>query len=110
MSIRDRVAALVQLNPPQGSAAAPGIPVRDVAVLHVHKAGRNAVSQHPFGCLRHGDTGFARAEHVNVAEARQVEAFQMTRNGLRRVGGGQGGTENRERVAAQKSGAHRRIA
>ena len=85
------MAALVQFDAAQSG---------DVAVLHVDQAGGDAASEHPLGGLRHGGPGLARADHVDMAKSGDVEPFELSRHGLRRIGRRQRGAEDRERLPA----------
>ena len=73
------VAALVQLDAAQFG---------EVAVLDVDQAGGDAGAEDALGGLRHGGSGFAGADHVDVAVAGEVAAGQVAGDGVGGVGGG----------------------
>jgi len=83
-------------------AVAPG----SWSVLNVDQAGGDPAAQHAFGGMRHGGSGFARADYVDVGIPREVPAFQVTGYGGGWIGGGQRGFKNGQRMAAQKLDAH----
>jgi len=66
------MAALVQLDAAQ---------LDRVPVLHVEQAGGDAAAEHALGGLRHGRPGLARADDVDVAEAREIATLQMALDG-----------------------------
>jgi len=83
--IGDWVAARVQLDAPQFRAG---------SVLHVHQTSGNAPSQSAFRGHGHRRPGFARAHHVDIAEARKVTAAKMTQDSVHWIGRGQRRFEN----------------
>src|SRR5665647_782506 len=94
------VAALVQLDAAQFG---------DVAVLDIDQAGGDLAAEDTFGGLRHGGSRLACADHVDMAEAGEVAAFQVAGDGAGRVGGGERGAEDGQGVAAESSGGHGEI-
>ena len=83
--VGDGVAALVELDAAQFG---------DVAVLDVDQAGGDAAAEDALGGLRHGGSGLACADHVDIAEAREVAAREVAGDGVGRVGRGERGAED----------------
>ena len=63
--VGDGMAALVELDAAQ---------LGEVAVLDVDQAGGDAAAEDALGGLRHGGSGLAGADHVDMAEAGEVAA------------------------------------
>ncbi len=95
--VGDGMAALVEFDAAQFG---------DVAVLDVDQAGGDAAAEDALGGLRHGGSGLTRADHVDIAEAVEIAASEVAGDGVCRIGGGEGGAEDRQGVAAQALGSH----
>src|ERR1019366_7425263 len=87
--IGNGVAALVQLDAAQFG---------QVAILDIDQAGGDPAAEGALGGLRHGGSGLARPEHVDVAEAGEVAAGEVAGDGGRGGGGGGGGAGEGENV------------
>src|ERR1019366_9490033 len=60
------------------------------------------------GGLRHGGSGRACPDHVDVAEAGEVAAGEVAGDGVGGIGGGERGAEDGRSVAAEGFGGHGR--
>jgi len=98
--IGDGVAALIQLDAAQFG---------DVAVLDIDQAGGDLAAEDALGGLRHGGSCLACSDHVEMAEAGEVAAFQVAGDGVGRTGRGERGAEDGQGVAAESSGGHGEI-
>ena len=87
--VGDRVAALVQFDAAQFG---------EVAVLDVDQAGGDAAAEDALGGLRHGGSGLACADDVDVAEAVEVAPREVAGDGVGGIGGGEGGAEDGQGV------------
>src|ERR1019366_9554455 len=57
---------------------------------------------------RHGGSGLACPDHIDVAEAVEIAAGEVAGNGVGGIGRGERGAEDGQSVAAEKLGGHGR--
>src|ERR1019366_337429 len=83
--IGDGVAALVQLDAAQFG---------QVAILDIDQAGGDPAAEDALGGLRHGGSGLACPDHVDVVEGGEVAAGEVAGDGVGGVGGSERGAED----------------